>query len=240
MKIAIRKTAFRFFKLVQRILLNHNIALSFSLHYMKRERNLTRLFGNDRFIGSTFDYYRISCLELLAYELNKRDVKGNIAELGVYKGELSCIINGYFPNRLLYLFDTFEGFDQRDILVELDKNFSENKYDFSDTRSEDILQKMPFPKNCIIKKGYFPDTTAEINDVFAFVSIDVDLFRPTIEGLLYFYPKMSPGGVILIHDYYNEKRFLGVQKAVDEFCYMNDLFFFPLSDSCGSVALIKQ
>ena len=33
-------------------------------------------------------------------------------------------MNRLFPERKLYLFDTFEGFDQRDIDVELDHGFS--------------------------------------------------------------------------------------------------------------------
>ena len=41
--------------------------------------------------------------------------KGECAEAGVFEGDFAKWINQYFPDRKLYLFDTFEGFDMRDI-----------------------------------------------------------------------------------------------------------------------------
>jgi O-methyltransferase len=41
-----------------------------------------------------------------------------------------------------------------------------------------------------------------LNDVlYALVNLDADLYNPTKAGLEYFYPHLSPGGVIFIHDY---------------------------------------
>ena len=42
-------------------------------------------------------------------------------------------------------------------------------------------------ENCIIKEGYFPETTIGIEEIFSFVSIDVDLYEPMYAGLQFFY-----------------------------------------------------
>lgn len=60
------------------------------------------------------DYVRLSTLELFAREVEAEKISGNCAEVGVYKGDFAKYINKYMPNKKLYLFDTFEGFDERD------------------------------------------------------------------------------------------------------------------------------
>ena len=61
-----------------------------------------------------------------------------------------------------------------------------------------------------------PETAEGIDDRFAFVNLDMDLYEPTIEGLRFFYPRMSEGGVILIHDYFSE-AYPNIEQSVDDF-----------------------
>ena len=56
------------------------------------------------------NYIRISTLELVAQEIYDNNVPGSIAEVGVYKGQFAKYMNEVFPEKTLYLFDTFEGF----------------------------------------------------------------------------------------------------------------------------------
>ena len=56
------------------------------------------------------DYVRLRTLELLCRELDA--VPGAAAELGVYRGGFARCINALLPERELYLFDTFTGFDE--------------------------------------------------------------------------------------------------------------------------------
>ena len=42
------------------------------------------------------------------------------------------------------------------------------------------------------------------------------MYTPTIEGLRFFYPRMMPGGIILVHDYFT-KFYHGVKQAIDDF-----------------------
>lgn len=74
---------------------------------------------------------------------------------------------------------------------------------------------------------------------FAFVSIDADLYKPIYEGLKYFYPRLSPGGYIFVHDY-NTHIFHGAKQAVRDFCNESRVSFFPLSDHAGSAVIGKS
>lgn len=187
-----------------------------------------------------WDYNRYSSLELCAYEIIKNEVDGNVAELGVYQGVFAAKINELFNNKKLYLFDTFEGFSTTDKKIERSQHLKTKgiDIDFSNTSIEYVLKKMKYKECCIIKKGYFPDTTVGIEDTFCFVSIDVDLYKPIYEGLKYFYPRLNKGGYIFIHDF-NNLMFPGTREAVQKFCSENQVSYFPLSDVGGSVVLTK-
>ncbi|WP_373266124.1 TylF/MycF/NovP-related O-methyltransferase [Hungatella hathewayi] len=138
-----------------------------------------------------------------------------VAEAGVFAGDFAKEINRCFPGRKLHLFDTFSGFDERDIKKE--SLYSSAKTgDYSLTSEEAVLSKMRYPENCVVHKGYFPDTAAELADQYGFVNLDLDLYEPTKNGLLYFSAHMETCGIILVHDYFAD-NFKGPRRAVDEF-----------------------
>lgn len=205
------------------------IFISSSLAYLHREREIDQNY---------FDYTRLATLELISYEINKKKLIGNVAELGVYKGKFARYINLYFPDRLLYLFDTFEGFDKRDVQSETTKSLSSGEQDFSDTSVEAVLKRMPFPKNCKTMKGFFPDSVVNLNDNFVLVSLDTDLYEPIYAGLQFFYPKLVAGGYILIHDFNND-AYPGSRKAVEDFCRNQKINFLPIPDLGGSAIIVK-
>ncbi|WP_303863142.1 TylF/MycF/NovP-related O-methyltransferase [Alkalibaculum bacchi] len=198
--------------------------------------NETKILNINR-LRELFDI-RLSTLRLLAKEINDKNVKGNVAELGVYKGYLAREINTLFKERKLYLFDTFEGFDSRDLECEnlYDKSRSK-RGDFSDTSMEQVKSVLPYPNMAVFCKGYFPETALHVEDTFAFVSLDTDLYLPTYNGLTFFYPRLSKGGYILIHDY-NSTQFPNVKKAVEDFSKEHNIRIIPLCDLHGSVLVI--
>jgi len=201
-------------------------------------RNLDR----DRIISChepTWDYIRISNLELCAYEIINNNIEGDIAELGVFKGDFARKLNQAFKDRPLHLFDTFEGFDQRDIKEEVDRKIDTPDKTFPGSNTDLVKAKMPYPEKVHFHKGYFPDTTIDFSDrKFAFVSLDVDLYLPTKEGLNYFYPRLSDGGYIFIHDFHS-RNFPGCGIAVREFIKSHRVSYVPLSDQGGSVIITK-
>jgi O-methyltransferase len=65
--------------------------------------------------SSEQDFCRMMTIRLASERIMHRQVPGAIAELGVYKGEMAAVLNRLFPDRKLYLFDTFEGFSENDL-----------------------------------------------------------------------------------------------------------------------------
>ena len=187
-----------------------------------------------------FDNYnpRGITLELMSREIYRYKIEGSCAEVGVYRGDFAKQINYYFPDRKLYLFDTFEGFDKKDADIDRKKSFSSAVQDWSKTSEELVLSKMEHKENCIIKKGWFPDTAEGIDDKFCFVSLDPDLYQPTKAGLEFFYPRLVNGGVIMIHDFIN-KEYNGVREAVKEFCVKNNTGYVLISDIMTSAVIVR-
>lgn len=175
---------------------------------------------------------------LITYEKN---ILGAVAEAGVFQGEFASVINSNFPDRILYLFDTFEGFDQRDVMFEERNSYSDAKVGYLNITSETlVLDKMKYPKNCVIRQGYFPETATDIHEKFCYVNLDMDLYKPTLEGLRFFYPRMTDGGIITIHDYFSQ-GYEGVNAAVEEFLdeVSDDITPFPIGDQV-SIAIQKR
>jgi hypothetical protein len=148
-------------------------------------------------------YQLVSCARATA------KVQGEIAEVGVYRGgsaRLMCEVRG---NRAVYLFDTFEGLPSTD---QLDSRFGAGQYAASLEKVQGYLAEFP---NVHIYKGLFPATSGPIADKrFSFVHLDVDLYQPTRDSLEFFYSRVNPGGMFLVHDYLWAE---GVRKAVQEF-----------------------
>jgi len=165
-------------------------------------------------------------------------IPGDFAELGVYKGETAKIIHLCAPERNLHLFDTFEGFPAEDLKDETGKASAYTTNHFADTSLEKVRTLLEEQENIFYHKGYFPDSIGDSEDkIFAFASIDADLYQPTKAGLEYFYPRLSPGGIILVHDYNSDWPEL--MRAVDEFVGDIPESYIPVPDADSTVMIIK-
>ena len=189
-------------------------------------------------LKASFDI-RLAVCRLLAAEIERKCVPGEIAELGVYRGAFAAELNRMFPERRLYLFDTFEGFDARDMKTGRDGQRAKAG-DFSDTSEALVLGKMICPEQVTLRKGYFPDSLCaeDLERSYALVSLDADLYQPTMAGLAYFYPRLSPGGYMILDDY-NSPQFPGAGQAVREFCAREGLAVVPLCDIHVTAVLAK-
>jgi O-methyltransferase len=189
----------------------------------------------------SYDLVRRDMIVLLLRTIIENKINGEIAELGVYKGETAKLIHHYCSERTLNLFDTFEGFAYKDIFKENKQiRNSESVNNFKDTSVDYILRFIePQNSNVRVFKGYFPETVNKKLEktIFSFVHLDADLFVPTKNGLEFFYPRVSPGGIILIHDY---NAWPGCRKAVDEFFFQKKEFPVPMPDKSGSAVIIKH
>lgn len=185
---------------------------------------------------------RINFLYDFASMVPRYSARCAVAEGGVFQGEFAKEINNCFPDLPLHLFDTFEGFDPRDIEVETIHSFSKEKVGHFNITSEELVKgKLPYPERAVFHKGYFPDSaTGLTEEQFLFVNLDFDLYNPTLEGLRLFYPRMVQYGIILVDDYFLP-GYLGVPKAISDFEkeFGKPLVKLPIGDHCG-IAIVKQ
>lgn len=203
------------------------------------------LVSNDPFLGIEYqtDYFRYRTFEFVADEILRQKVEGSLAELGVFKGTFSRLINAKFPKRKLYLFDTFESFNKKEFQKEVEAGRCPDSFFdvFLKTSVEDVISIMEYPLQCIVRKGLFPATTEGLEEeTYAFVSIDVDFEWSILEGIRYFYPRLNRGGAIFIHDY-NHQSLKGVRKAVA--AYQDEIgeaiCKVPLADWGGTLVVVK-
>jgi O-methyltransferase len=136
-------------------------------------------------------------------------IRGDLAEVGVAFGASAKIISMFAANRTLHLFDTFEGLPEptpRD-----SQKYKTGQYSCSLESVQQYLADM----NVEFHKGLFPLTAEAVADkLFSFVHLDMDLYEGTLAALQFFYPRLSPGGVLISHDYLLAK---GVKAAFTEF-----------------------
>ena len=137
------------------------------------------------------DYHRYATIAMALSRVEAEGIPGALAEAGVYRGWASRFIHRIAPKRRYYLFDTFEGFHADD----LDAGVGEDLR-FRDTSVELVLCHIGDTTNIEPRPGRVPETFAGLEgERFAFVLLDMDLQRPTLSALAFFYPRLSPGAI---------------------------------------------
>lgn len=199
---------------------------------IKVYKNIPREKVIDCFLENPLVYsgdYRLAALALASKQIYANQVEGCVAEAGVYQGDFAKYLNVLFPERKLYLFDTFCGFEPTQVDDKMDNLEQTEQWinRLKDTTIDIVLEKMQYKEQVIIKKGLFPNSGKNINEKFAFVNLDMDIYKPTYEGLLYFWEKMSKGGYMFIHDFDNWD---GIRAAVIQFCEKKETSYVCLND----------
>lgn len=132
-----------------------------------------------------------------------RRVPGALAECGCYEGASAYFMAKERPEVSVHLFDSFEGLSEPN---ELDRTGSgeirmwlEGDLKTSEHKTRMNLREF---SNVVIHRGWIPSVLQEAEDErFCFLHIDVDIYQPTLDSLRFFYPRMNPGGVIVLDDY---------------------------------------
>lgn len=188
------------------------------------------------------DDARLIAFEQAAREIACQEIQGDIAEVGVFRGYTASYLNRFFPDRLLHLFDTFEGFAECDCKTEWQNQYSSFiPGNFSDTSVEIVLEKMVNRDKCCIHKGIFPNTSKGLeNHTFCFVHLDADLYEPIYAGLRFFYPRLAEGGYIFVHDVIGSVC-KGARTALTQFCKEEHIGYVVMPDSIesGTAVIVK-
>jgi O-methyltransferase len=167
--------------------------------------------------------------------VTRHQIPGDVVECGVWRGgsmqaAARTLLSVGDTTRELYLFDTFEGMPppgERDIRRSDDRSAEELMAEEARERSlvwavatledvQDGFAQIPYPSERIhFVKGRVEETIpSDAPERISILRLDTDWYDSTRHELEHLYPRLSPGGVLLLDDYgYWE----GAREAVDEF-----------------------
>src|ERR1700740_2214153 len=94
-----------------------------------------------KLINYSYDPVRHAALAHALARLDRENIPGAIAELGVWRGDTSRLLKTAAPERTIHLFDTFEGFDDGR---------------FKNTSIEFVRQNIGNSNNVMFHVGLFP------------------------------------------------------------------------------------
>lgn len=184
---------------------------------------------------------------LAQYYLYSLSIEGARAECGVFSGTSALIACRAAQTRIptysgegLHLVDSFEGLADP---TEEDRFEGRENTDASSYAKGAYAAPINFARTTLagfpgvaFHQGWIPAVFEELPACkWSFVHLDVDHYAPTYAGLHYFYPRLSPGGVIICDDY-GSPTFPGAQRAWHRYCDENAVPFVVL-DTGQSVIL---
>lgn len=188
---------------------------------------------------SVRDSIRYESIALAIETIRREGIPGEFAEVGVWRGELSRFLHRCAPERKLYLFDTFSGFPPESVeALDLQNNGDATR--FRDTSVEAVKRSVGASQNIIFRVGIFPQSAVGLEgESFSFVMLDLDIYKPTVAALEFFYPRVPAGGYIFIHDFNSPESSYAMQRAVIPFLSDKPEKLIELPDEWGSVVMRK-
>ncbi len=168
---------------------------------------------------------RLTNLQYCVEDIIRTGVPGDLIETGVWRGGATILMRAILKaydvrDRLVWVADSFEGLpapdasrypadeghvlhEEKELAVSMEQvqsNFG--RYGLLD-------------EQVVFLKGWFKDTlpTAPIKSL-AIIRLDGDMYESTMDGLVNLYPKLSPGGYLLVDDY---GCYESCRQAVDEY-----------------------
>jgi O-methyltransferase len=152
---------------------------------------------------------------------------GDFVFCGVNTGMMPLAVCYYLDinktGKCVWLFDTYKGIPVEQI------SEHENKLDrasLNDAYPEcfELAKKnfAPFPRAHLVR-GKVPDTLPTVSiDAVSYLSIDMNIAYPERAAIEHFWPKLSPGAVVVLDDYGGTSH--GAQRAsMDEFAATKNL-----------------
>lgn len=167
----------------------------------------------------------------------KAQIPGDFVECGVWKGGAAMLMAMTLleldvGDRNLYLFDTFQGMtppSEDDKVAytgqpvrekwEEDLRGTKNNFGWWAVPRQEVeatIHSTGYPDNRVVTvQGDVLQTVPQQGpEKIALLRLDTDWYESTLHELQHLYPRLEPGGVLLLDDY---GHFTGARKAVDEY-----------------------
>lgn len=180
--------------------------------------------------------WNLRCFMLYQFLNQIGNLKGDVAEVGVYRGRSGKVIaiTAKEFNKRVFLFDTFEGMPE----TNPQKDNYYKKGAFNDTSLAQVERFFSDCTNVSIQPGFFPITAKKIVDKkFCFVHVDVDIYQSVKDCCDFFYPRLVQGGIMVFDDPgFADCR--GAKLAMDEF--FQEKAESPIYLATGQALIIKK
>lgn len=176
------------------------------------------------------------------------NLKGNVAECGVFRGLSSYVFCRYlqlsqpgYTGQGIVLFDSFEGLSTPTIEDDVTADAFIDREHRQKGAFHGGLQTVrntlrDFPA-VTYHPGWIPKVFEAVPEAaYSFVHIDVDLYDPTKGAIEYFFPRLVLGGIIVCDDY-GFLHWPGAKRAIDEYCLPRGIPVIPLTT--GQCVVIK-
>ena len=167
---------------------------------------------------------RDRCEWLWRYAREAIAAPGVLAECGTFRGGSAKLISKAIDYRkTLHVFDTFEG-----IPASQYRPGDHTPGDFT-CSEQDVRAYLGDCPNVAFHKGLVPGSLERYWQTrFCFVHLDMDLYEPTLSALEFFWPRLPPGGVIVLVD---DWQYLdSVTEAIEEFSRQTGVGLIPTTN----------
>ncbi len=181
--------------------------------------------------------------------LDRRSIPGDIVECGVWRGGNMMMVKaarGASPiHRRQFLYDTFAGMteptdddigaDGRQPRLIHRKSQSDGHNEWAYASLEEVTGNFRrfglLDDDVILTKGPVEETLRrpDLPDEIALLRLDTDWYESTKVELEILYPRLAPGGVLIIDDF---GTWLGARKAVEEYFEQQGPFLFAVDRGC--------
>lgn len=168
-------------------------------------------------------------------------------ECGVWKGGCSLLM-AEANNRDIWMYDTYAGMSEpgkfdfkgaaptarKSAMKRFNENRRENYTDWCYASLESVREAVELSGLSVDRfkyiRGKIEDTIPkEMPEQIALLRLDTDFYESTKHELEYLYPRLSPGGILIIDDY---GAWNGAKKAVDEFFLDKPLMIPEMTYGC--------
>ena len=185
----------------------------------------------------------------------RRGIPGAIVECGVWRGGSAVLcaraLQGEgVTDRDLYLYDTYEGMVEptdKDVNHKGETAHSKWERDQADDHNEWCYAALDVVRANMARTGYPAErihyVEGKVEDTIpgvapeqvALLRLDTDLYESTLHELQHLWPRLSPGGILIIDDY---GHWEGSREATDEyFADRDDAPLLVRVDYAGRVAI---
>lgn len=167
---------------------------------------------------------RLDNIQSLLDVIVRDNIPGDLIETGVWRGGATIFMRGYLAarritDRRVWVADSFSGLPVPSAQQDQGFDFSAAVFPIlaiSRHAVEELFRRYELLDDQVkFLEGWFKDTlpTAPIERL-ALLRLDGDLYESTRDALAHLYHKLSPGGFVIVDDYFD---FQPCRRAVDEF-----------------------